>query len=96
MSLGTNLPVESIEQLAATVKQQSASMQSQLSTLRAQCQRDPNFAGNVAQRYDEYMTKWDASQRNLVEALDDAGNLLTQFSARLRELNEAVAAQFSL
>lgn len=96
MPVGTNLPVESIEQLASTVKQQATTLQSQLSTLRSQCQRDPNFAGNAAQRYDEYMARWDASQRNLVEALNGAGDLLTQFGAKLRELNEITASQFSL
>jgi WXG100 family type VII secretion target len=96
MPIGINLPVESIEQLAANVKSESSKLESQLSALRAQCQRDPNFQGNAAQRYDDYMAKWDSSQRQLLEALNGAGNLLTQFATNLRELNEQTANQFNL
>lgn len=96
MSIGTNLPVEGIEDLASKVKSQASSLSTTLNSLRSAIQRDPSFAGNAAQKYDEYIQQWDVNQKGLVEALDGAGNLLTQFASKLRELNESAASGFNV
>jgi len=92
--IGTTFPVEGIEQLAQRVKSEAAKLRTELDALRAACQRDPNFTGAAAARYDEYMQKWDSGQRQLLEALDGAGNILQQLGARLREQDQAFATSF--
>ena len=89
MSL-TNLPVEDIEQMAATVKQQSQEILAKLSQLRSACQRDPSFTGSAADRYDEYMEQWDTHQKALTDNLEGAGELLTRYAAKLHEVNGLV------
>jgi uncharacterized protein YukE len=86
----TNLPVEDIEQLAATVKSQADQVLQKLDELRAAVQRDPNFTGSAADRYDEYLSKWDVHQKALAENLDGAGTILSSYAARLRENTDLV------
>jgi len=87
MPIGTNLPVQSIIDLAATVKSQSAKVMGELASLRSACQRDPNFTGTAASRYDEYMQQWDVHQKALAENLDGAGQLLQSFADRIADLD---------
>lgn len=90
MAFGTNLPIEQIEQLAAEVQRQSGDVVSQLSALRSACQRDPNFTGNAADRYDEYMRQWDVHQKALADNLEGAGQLLRRFADAVRATNDSV------
>lgn len=96
MTVGTNFPVESIEELSGKLRSQTANLESTLSSLRAQCQRDPNFTGNAATKYDEYLSHWDSSQHTMVESLNGAASLLNQLAAHLRELGDAAANSFNV
>lgn len=94
--VGDNFPVDSIEQLSGTIRSQTANLEGTLNSLRAQCQRDPNFTGNAASKYDEYLSHWDASQRTMIESLDGAATLLAQFAAQLRADGVAAANGFNV
>lgn len=96
MAVGTNFPVESIEDLSGKIKSQSANLESTLSSLRAQCQRDPQFTGTAATKYDEYLSQWDSSQRTMLTSLNGAATLLDQLAAHLREVGDAAANAFNV
>lgn len=94
--VGPNFPVDSIDQLAGTIRTQTANLEGTLNSLRAQCQRDPNFMGNAASKYDEYLSHWDASQKTMVESLNGAASLLAQLAAQLRTDDQTAANAFNL
>jgi uncharacterized protein YukE len=94
--VGANFPVDSIETLSGTIRTQTANLEGTLNSLRAQCQRDPNFVGNAASKYDEFLSQWDASQKTLVESLNGAASLLAQLATTLREDDQAAASAFNL
>jgi uncharacterized protein YukE len=95
MALGTNIPVEELEALAARIQQQTASLESNLASLRQQCTREASFAGSAASRYDDFLAKWDGSQRTLLEAIRGAGNVLSNLATTTRANNDAAAAAFN-
>ncbi len=92
--IGTNFPVDSIEQLAQKVKSEADKLRSDLNTLYAACQRDPNFNGAAAAKYDEYLKQWQTAQQQLVDALQGAAGILTKLGSTLRETDQAVARAF--
>lgn len=94
--VGPNFPVDSIDQLAGTIRTQTANLEGTLNSLRAQCQRDPRFVGNAASKYDEFLSHWDASQKTLVESLNGAASLLSQLVAQLHADDQAAAQAFNL
>lgn len=93
--IGTTFPVEGIADLASKVKVQRANLESQLNSLRSACQRDPNFSGSAATSYDNYMAEWDASQKQLLQALDGASNLLQRLAQTLQENDSRFASAFN-
>jgi len=94
MALGTNIPVEDLEALAARIQQQAGSLESTLASLRQQCTREASFSGSAAAKYDEFLSRWDGNQRSLLEDIRGAGNVLSNLATTTRANNDAVAATF--
>lgn len=92
--IGTNFPVEGIEELAARLRNECVSIEGRLSSIRSTCQRDPTFSGTAAARYDEYLQIWDLSQRQLLESMQATSQILSQLAQNLRQTDSAVAQAF--
>jgi len=94
MAVGTNIPVEEIEALAARIQQQAGTLESTLASLRQQCTREASFTGSAASKYDDFLAKWDGSQRTLLEAIRGAGSVLSSLATTVRANNDAAASSF--
>ncbi|MGO4859644.1 WXG100 family type VII secretion target [Arthrobacter sp. 2MCAF14] len=96
MSIGTNLPVNSIADLAATIRQERGTLDAALNNLRARVERDPNFTGNAAESYDGFIAKWRSGQEQMLEGLDGAAGLLDRFHVALEDLGTQVTQGFNV
>jgi uncharacterized protein YukE len=93
--IATQFPVESIALLAGQLNTQATTLQAQLDQLRVHCQRDPNFQGTAATKYDEYMAEWDTHQKGLMTALHGAQSLLQQLADHLVDVNQRYTTAFT-
>jgi uncharacterized protein YukE len=96
MSVNANLPLASISELSAKLRSEWSKMEGQINDLRTQAQRDPNFTGNAAEKYDQYMDDWAKNANGLNLAIEGAANLLKQFHEQLELLNGQVANGFNV
>ncbi|WP_431606708.1 WXG100 family type VII secretion target [Mycolicibacterium neoaurum] len=96
MSVGTNIPVERVEELAARVQREAGSLEASLNSLRSACQREENFTGSAAQRYDEFLTQWDQNQQALLQSIRGAGDILSRLASVVRENNDAAASALTI
>lgn len=96
MALGANLPLASIQELATTLQTDAGALRDQLGALLQRAQRDPNFTGTAADRYDGYIHQWNAGQQQMLQALESAAALLHQFHDRLDELQVSVGDGFNV
>ena len=96
MALGANLPVESIGDLAQTVRAERAKLASELDALRARVERDPEFTGNAADGYDAFIAKWRTGQEQILQGLDGAADLLQKFHSALVDLGLQVTQNFNV
>lgn len=94
MSIGTNIPVEDIESLVSRIRAESSALNDRLNALRSACAREASFTGSAATQYDEFLTRWDASQSALIQNLHDASSLLDSLAQETRRNSELVAASF--
>jgi WXG100 family type VII secretion target len=94
MTLGINISVEDLEALASRIQQEAGSLESTLASMRQQCTREASFSGSAANKYDEFLTKWDSNQRALLEDIRGAGNVLANLANTTRANNDSVAATF--
>lgn len=85
MSVGINIPVETIEELAASINSEAEKLNGTLNELRTRVTRDQNFTGPTAQKYDEFLAQWDGSQANLLESLRGAASILASLASVTRE-----------
>lgn len=92
MPLGTNIPVEELDALAGRIQQQASSLDSTLASMRQQCTREESFTGSAAAKYDEFLVKWDAAQRSLLENIRGAGNVLSKLANATRDNDKTVAS----
>lgn len=95
MPVGTNIPVEEVEALAATISSEASNLESTLTRLRSQCERNPAFSGNAAQKYDDFLTRWDTSQREMLESIRGASNVLARLAQVVRENSDTAAGAFN-
>lgn len=91
MPLDTNIPVEEVETLASTIATEAANLEGALQRLRSQCERTPNFRGTAADKYDGFLTQWDTSQKQMLDAIRGAGNILARLAQVVRENNDTAA-----
>jgi WXG100 family type VII secretion target len=94
--IGVNFPVEAIELLAGRLSTEQTKLASELSSLRSACQRDSNFSGSAAVKYDEFLAQWDAHQKGLLEALEGVGRILSQLATHLQQIDSAAAQAFNV
>ncbi len=65
-------------------------------SLIAQAQRGDAFTGNAADSYDLWLSKWQAGQTQMLEAMHEAAALLHKYAAALDELEGQVSGGFNV
>lgn len=94
MSVGTLITVEQLQALAGRIESQASSLESTLSALRRDVTRDDSFQGSAATAYDDFLVKWDTNQRNLLDAMHGAGQILANLANTTEENNQRAAVSF--
>jgi uncharacterized protein YukE len=96
VSISENLPVQSIQDLSTNLAKQASDLNTTITSLRQAVQKDPNFTGNAADKYEGFMVKWGQSQQQMIEAIQGAGDLLAKYAAKLTELGVQVGHNFDI
>lgn len=94
MAIGTNIPVEDLQALVHRIQSEASNLEGQLNALRTAVTRDQNFSGSAATKYDEFLTKWDANQKSMLEDIRSAGQILGSLADTTAQNNDKVAASF--
>jgi uncharacterized protein YukE len=90
-TMPTNIPVEQIEGLVATINSQASNLAGTLNSLYQQCQADASFTGAAASKYGEFLASWHQHQQSLLEAINGAARVLDNLARTTRE-NDTLAA----
>lgn len=88
MALTTILKSEDIRRLGQDVSTKAGELRAMSDSIRTQVTRAEEFQGTSADNYDQFLAEWAAHQAKMIEAMEQASQLLLRLADNTEALDQ--------